>query len=102
MYHSDYILGGGTTSRSAREETSTQKCAFKRPVAMHASATETGDFASGIEAGYGLTIGLEDAAGEIRLYSSQGFARQDRESDRNQRSSSGVEETVRLGDTDQL
>src|SRR5713101_10086574 len=96
------MLVNGTTSNSAREETSTQKRPFKSPVAVHTTPAETGNFASSIETGQGLNIGPQDTTREVRFHSSQGFACQDREPHCDQWSSGRVEKAVRPGDTNQL
>src|SRR5713101_5165981 len=85
------MLVNGTTSNSAREETSTQKRPFKSPVAVHTTPAETGNFASSIETGQGLNIGPQDTTREVRFHSSQGFACQDREPHCDQWSSGGRE-----------
>src|SRR5258708_6876247 len=94
--------GNGTTSNTAREETSTQKRPFKSPVAVQTTTAETGNFASSIETGQGLTIGPQDTTREVRFHSSQGFACQDREPHCDQWSSGRVEKAMRPGDTNQL
>src|SRR5260221_12354186 len=73
------MLGNGTTSNAAREETSPQKRPFKSPVAVQTTTAETGNFASSIETVKGLTIGPPDGTRELGLHSSQDFACQDRQ-----------------------
>src|SRR5258707_10667670 len=96
------MLGKGTHSTAAREETSTQNRPFKSPVAVHTTPAETGNFASSIETGQGLTIGPQDKTREVRFQSSQGFECQGRDPHCDQWSSGWVEKAVRPGDTKQL
>src|SRR5260221_12666069 len=95
------MLGNGTTSNAAREETSPQKRPFKSPVAVHATTAETGNFASSIETGQRSSVGPQHTTREIRFHSSQRFACQDREPHSDQWSSGRAQKAVRPDDTSQ-
>src|SRR5689334_11492412 len=95
-------FAGGCTSRdSAGEKTSSQEGTFQGTIAVHTTSTKARDFTGGIQTGQGLSIHAEDAAREVGLQSSEGLAREDPQSNRNERPGRGIEEPVRPGHTHQ-
>src|SRR5215469_8770097 len=80
-----------------REYTTPKESAFERAFAVNASAAEAGRFAYGVEAGNRLAVGRSQcAAAQIRLDSSEAFARQDELADRNQRAGLGIENALEI------
>src|SRR5450432_1593252 len=69
---------------------------------MYTTTTKARHFTCCIEAGQGLTICLQNTTRKIGFNTSQGFARQDRQPDCDQRSSGGIEDAMWLRNTYQL
>ena len=69
---------------------------------MHASAAEAGDFARRVESGYRLAIVAQHSAREIGLESTEGLARKNRETHRDEWTRLRVQQSMRPGDANQL
>src|SRR5579872_4835165 len=94
----DLAFGRGSAGSSAREEASAQKCAFERPVTVHAATAETGDFPGREETGDGVAAGVEDASVQVHVESSQGLSGQDPQAHGDQRAVIIVEQGSGSGD----
>ena len=77
--------GGGSPGGPAGEDASAQKAPFERAVAVHAAAAEAGGFAGCIEPWEDFAGCGEDAACEVGLEAAQCLAREDIQSDRDER-----------------
>ena len=83
------------------EDAAAEECSLKRGVAVNAAAAEACNFARRIQSRHRLAIGADYTAVEISLQTAKGFARQNPQANRNQRTGTRVEQFVRARSSDQ-
>ena len=88
--------GGAAGENAAAEERP-----FKRSIAVNTTAAETGDFTRCIKPRHWLAVRTDHAAFEISLQTAEGFARQNPQPNRNQRTGTRVEQFMWARSSDQ-